>query len=964
MKTNTFGLLLAMLLLSAIFLSGISAVSNFSAAVKNAPLSRLESLNVLNGGAGILVPDDSAAGGSRLKAAVGDENGDTDPDADYGDILILDGVYTLTETITVKRDLTIICAADSSADIRLGAAFTGRHLVITGNDVEVSIDGVLGYGITFSGHNAPETETAGKKSGGGVKIENGASLDIKKCRITGCYANNSGDRNGAAVFINKAGKLTMDNCMISWNQAGGTSGAGGGIYGGYALPEESDVTAILQDTVFWGNTSGTSGNGGGVRLEYCDLVMSGCRFNDNYSGNYGGGLAFLSETPAKITDCEFDNNTAKSSGGGAYLSVFDLALENCVFKNNKTVNTDAAKTTGGAGARINADGGADAGVGITGCDFISNVSMNHAGGLMILSGTSGAPGQSAVTVSGCGFKNNAGLNHGGGLYFGLGSKLEIAGSSFIGNSAVDNYHGGQGNGGGVYIAGGGVYKLINSCFINNIARREGGGISAWGGAQAPTGAVLSAVNCLFYGNTVNDGGEPGYGGGGIYAYFLSKVNIVSCTFTQNYIKITLTSHGSSIYQNDGELKIYGSLFSKNYYYDSVKEMKEQADSYGIAILSFDAWDGTPFTEKPFNYTENFKNSLFSDSGHDIFANVSDGAPVLDESSGCPALPVKGGGLAHNKISAADIDVWGLASAGITIPDKDPAGNIRNFAGAQDIGAFEVNKLKVVYKSDQSDYLTEQREEGTRAEKPLAPGKTGHTFAGWYNNEDCSDEFDFDSLISTDKTFYAKWTVNSYNVIFDTNGGKPADRLSIEYKNTCPAPAPPVRKGYAFAGWYADKNLQIPFDFDNSVITEDITLYAKWHKLPFPAYATALIVTGGVILLLALVAFAIIKAGKSRPAYRAAADVAADTGIGSNASAATSAAPDIRLENGEKADALLKTLTLREREISVLLLEGLTLRQISGYLGISYDTVHSHYKNIYLKLEVSSRAELLIKYKKS
>lgn len=55
------------------------------------------------------------------------------------------------------------------------------------------------------------------------------------------------------------------------------------------------------------------------------------------------------------------------------------------------------------------------------------------------------------------------------------------------------------------------------------------------------------------------------------------------------------------------------------------------------------------------------------------------------------------------------------------------------------------------------------------------------------------------------------------------------------------------------------------------------------------------------------------------------------------------------------------LTPKEKIVFDLLLEGLTLRQIAGELGMKYDSVNFHYKNIYRKLEVNSKIELIIRY---
>ena len=60
--------------------------------------------------------------------------------------------------------------------------------------------------------------------------------------------------------------------------------------------------------------------------------------------------------------------------------------------------------------------------------------------------------------------------------------------------------------------------------------------------------------------------------------------------------------------------------------------------------------------------------------------------------------------------------------------------------------------------------------------------------------------------------------------------------------------------------------------------------------------------------------------------------------------------------------MLKDLTPKELEICSLLLEGKLPKEISFSLSISYNTVLTHQKNIYRKLEISSVRELYAKYK--
>ncbi len=66
------------------------------------------------------------------------------------------------------------------------------------------------------------------------------------------------------------------------------------------------------------------------------------------------------------------------------------------------------------------------------------------------------------------------------------------------------------------------------------------------------------------------------------------------------------------------------------------------------------------------------------------------------------------------------------------------------------------------------------------------------------------------------------------VIFIGNGGSAVEPLKVAYNNKAVKPANPRRAGYSFEGWYSNEGLTAPFDFD-SLITKDMTLYAKWEK---------------------------------------------------------------------------------------------------------------------------------------
>jgi DNA-binding NarL/FixJ family response regulator len=59
-------------------------------------------------------------------------------------------------------------------------------------------------------------------------------------------------------------------------------------------------------------------------------------------------------------------------------------------------------------------------------------------------------------------------------------------------------------------------------------------------------------------------------------------------------------------------------------------------------------------------------------------------------------------------------------------------------------------------------------------------------------------------------------------------------------------------------------------------------------------------------------------------------------------------------------AAVASLTNKEREILILLRQGVHLREIARQTGASYETIRTHIKKVYKKLDVGSAAEAILK----
>lgn len=72
---------------------------------------------------------------------------------------------------------------------------------------------------------------------------------------------------------------------------------------------------------------------------------------------------------------------------------------------------------------------------------------------------------------------------------------------------------------------------------------------------------------------------------------------------------------------------------------------------------------------------------------------------------------------------------------------------------------------------------------------------------------------------------------------------------------------------------------------------------------------------------------------------------------------------IRFVNYDQPERMTIVLTEREREVLYLLAAGRSIKQIADELVISQNTVNSHLKNLYDKLEVNSRSEAVSQARK-
>lgn len=144
-------------------------------------------------------------------------------------------------------------------------------------------------------------------------------------------------------------------------------------------------------------------------------------------------------------------------------------------------------------------------------------------------------------------------------------------------------------------------------------------------------------------------------------------------------------------------------------------------------------------------------------------------------------------------------------------------------------AAAVETQTVTFMKDaEKPFNTSVVKKGNTVGVPAEPTKDGYSFAGWYTDVNCTTAYDFDLPVNTDITLYAKWLAK-YTVSFDTDGGSTVESQTVVTGNKATKPAViPTKKGYNFVAWYTDNTYTTEFDFENTIITDNTTIYAKFE----------------------------------------------------------------------------------------------------------------------------------------
>ena len=135
-------------------------------------------------------------------------------------------------------------------------------------------------------------------------------------------------------------------------------------------------------------------------------------------------------------------------------------------------------------------------------------------------------------------------------------------------------------------------------------------------------------------------------------------------------------------------------------------------------------------------------------------------------------------------------------------------------------SWDVNRYTMTFISDGETVDSQSYAYGAATQVTTkSVTKEGYTFGGWYE-DGAETEYTFGAMPANDVTLYAKWTINTHTVTYNTNGGNEIASFTAEYGTAIPTVDDPVKTGYRFTGWSETIPATMP--------DRDVNLAASWE----------------------------------------------------------------------------------------------------------------------------------------
>ena len=113
-------------------------------------------------------------------------------------------------------------------------------------------------------------------------------------------------------------------------------------------------------------------------------------------------------------------------------------------------------------------------------------------------------------------------------------------------------------------------------------------------------------------------------------------------------------------------------------------------------------------------------------------------------------------------------------------------------------------------------------------------RTGYTFLGWYTASSSGTKISSATKITGTVTYYAQWSINSYILTYNVNGGNAVspNSKSVQYGSAYGTLPTPTKNSdaeyiYTFAGWFTAASGGTQVTANTTMNAYDTTIYAHW-----------------------------------------------------------------------------------------------------------------------------------------
>lgn len=149
--------------------------------------------------------------------------------------------------------------------------------------------------------------------------------------------------------------------------------------------------------------------------------------------------------------------------------------------------------------------------------------------------------------------------------------------------------------------------------------------------------------------------------------------------------------------------------------------------------------------------------------------------------------------------------------------------------------WNANKYTLTYNANGGTVSPSSKEilyDGAYGTLPT-PTREGYAFDGWYTASSGGTQVTSSTVhkSTSDVTIYAHWSIRTFIVTYNGNGGTPSRASDDVVFNQSTALPTATRTGYRFLGWYTASSggTRIGGEGDSYTVKSDVTLYAQWIK---------------------------------------------------------------------------------------------------------------------------------------